>query len=126
MSRSQGLSDEAGLAVVWAIALVGLLTTVALVCVGVGGLVQVHRRAQSAADLSALAGAGALRDGSPACPVAARIAHRNDGRLTSCRVAGSTVSVQVEVTAPGLLGHSPGLRARSVAGPSTPAVAPAG
>ena len=62
---------------------------------GVVGVVAAHRIAQSAADLAALAGAGALQDGGDACGQAADVARRNRARLSGCAVDGWNVSVVV-------------------------------
>ena len=108
---------ESGLATVVGVALVGLLVTVALTAAALVALVDAHRRAESAADLAALAGGGALADGADPCAAAARIARRNDARLGSCQVQASSVTVQVTVSGPRLLGMRPRLSGRARAGP---------
>lgn len=76
-------------------------------------------RARSAADLAALAAAGALLQGEPpgaACQSAARVAAVNDGQLRQCVAAGTQVRISVAVPA-GVRGLGVAT-ARSRAGPS--------
>jgi secretion/DNA translocation related TadE-like protein len=108
--------DERGAAVVVAIGLIGLLTFVAAVCVGAEAIVLGHRRAQVAADLAALAGAGALQRGVDACAAADRIAERHEAVLTRCVVDGQTVEVSTSIALPLALGGAD-LPARARAGP---------
>ena len=109
--------DERGVGVVITLGLVGVLTTLALVCAAAVALVVTHRKAQSAADLAALAGATDLRAGRDGCAGAAQVAEANGAVLRACSVAGQEVEVTVVVAAPGVLG-SRELRARARAGPS--------
>jgi secretion/DNA translocation related TadE-like protein len=83
---------------------------------GAVGVVAGHRRAQSAADLSALAGATTLQGGGDACQQARVIAGRNGAELQRCQVDGTEVVVVVarSVQLPGL---SMELKARARAGP---------
>ena len=115
--------DEQGAGTVLAVAMLGLLVTVTLGTSGAVGVVAAHRRAQSAADLAALAGASALQDGAEACSRAGRIAARNSASLRSCAVEGWEVSVRVveELQLPGL---SMELEARGRAGPVLSAPGP--
>ena len=112
--------DEAGVVTIWGVALIGLLTLLAVVAFVLVGVVAGHRRAQAGADLAALAGAGTLRDGGDACASAARIAASNDGELARCEVEGWNVRVVVRVRVPGLFGREHVLRGRAVAGPAPP------
>ena len=107
---------EEGAGTVLAVAMMGLLVTVTVATTGAVGVVATHRRAQAAADLSALAGAAALQDGGDACGRAGTIAHRNGARLRSCRVEGWNVAVEVASTLR-LPGGSLDLPARGRAGP---------
>jgi secretion/DNA translocation related TadE-like protein len=109
--------DEAGAGVVLVLALVALLVTVALVSGGVVGVVVAHRRAQAAADLAALAGAGAIS--SDPCAAARAMALRNGATQLGCVVDGADLIVTVSVTVPLLLGERD-VTARSRAGPSPP------
>lgn len=109
--------DESGVVTIGGVAVIGLLTLVAVVGFAVVALVAGHRRAQAGADLAALAGAGTLRDGGDPCAAAGRIARRNGAELVSCAVRDRDVRVVVEVRLSGLLGRDHALRGRAVAGP---------
>lgn len=109
-------TDERGAAAVLGVAMMGLLVTVTLGVSGAVGVVGAHRRAQSAADLAALAGAGALQDGGDACARAAVIAGRNGASLRRCEVDDWDVQVEVARRVR-LLGHDLELPARGRAGP---------
>lgn len=54
-------------------------------------------RARAAADLAALAGAGAELRGEDACEAASRTAGANGARLVSCTVSGGRVDLRVAV-----------------------------
>lgn len=87
---------QRGAATVTALALVAVLGAVAAVLAVGAGLFVEHRRVQAAADLAALAGAGAVRDGDP-CAAAAATAVRNGAEVTSCEVLDRDVRVVVAV-----------------------------
>jgi secretion/DNA translocation related TadE-like protein len=111
-------SDERGAGSVLGLAMMGVLVSVTL-AVGCGvAVVAAHRAAQAAADLSALAAAGALQDGDDPCASAADIAGENRADLRSCRVEGWTVSVVVVSDALLPVGRIE-LPARARAGPVT-------
>ena len=107
---------EQGAGTVLAVAMIGFVVTVTVGTSGAVGVVAAHRRAQSAADLSALAGATALQGGGDACQRASVIAGRNGANLQRCRVDGTEVAVVVarSVQLPGLPME---LKARARAGP---------
>ena len=107
---------EQGSGTVLAVAMIGLVVTVTVGATGAVGVVAGHRRAQSAADLSALAGATTLQSGGDACQRAGVIADRNGADLQRCQVDGTEVTVVVarSVRLPGLPME---LRARARAGP---------
>lgn len=109
--------DEAGAGTVLAVAMMGVLVTVAVAATGVVGVVASHRRAQSAADLAALAGAGALQDGGDPCRQAGVIARRNGATLRECKADGWNVAVRVAATVR-LPGSPMELEARGRAGPA--------
>ncbi len=115
-ARSREAQHEDGAGTVLAVAMMGLLVTVTLAVSGVVGVVAAHRRAQSAADLSALAGAAALQDGGDPCLSAGAIARRNGAALRSCAVDGWEVTVAVTSTVQ-LPGEAMELSARGRAGP---------
>ena len=113
--RSRASEDGAG--TVLAVAMLGVLVTVAIAAGGVVGVIATHRTAQSAADLAALAGAAALQDGGDACQQAAAIARRNQARLRTCRVQQWNVAVVVVANTARLPGGVLDLEARGRAGP---------
>ena len=110
--------DERGAAVVLALGLVAVLVFVGAVSAGTIGIVIAHRRAQTAADLAALAAAQALQAGGDPCPTAARIAGRHDVALTGCVIDGTSVVVAVAARLPPALGGDQ-VPARARAGPET-------
>ena len=60
-----------------------------------------RQRAETAADLAALAGAQALAGLTAGpCGVAGLVAAGNGGRLVSCAIIGDAVAVSVSVTSP--------------------------
>ena len=107
---------EQGAGTVLAVTTIGVIVSVTVGTSGAVGVVAGHRRAQSAADLSALAGATTLQNGGDACARAEVIAGRNGADLHRCQVNGTEVVVVVarSVRLPGL---PIDLRARARAGP---------
>jgi secretion/DNA translocation related TadE-like protein len=98
------------------LALTALLAAT-LLFVRVGVVVVARHRAQAAADLGALAAAGALTTGSDSCARARDIGQRMRVRVRSCTVTGWDVTVVAELTvALGPLG-TPDVRASARAGP---------
>ena len=110
--------NDQGAAVVVALGLVAVLVFVAAVCVGTVAIVLAHRRAQTAADLASLAGAGALQVGGDACAAASRIAARHAAMVTRCLIDGPTVLVATSVALPAVLGGAD-VPARARAGPQS-------
>jgi secretion/DNA translocation related TadE-like protein len=108
---------ERGSATLLALALIGVLVLVGAALGVVGAMVHAHRVAQSAADLSALAGAEARARGRDPCARAAALAGANGATLDSCTVQGSDVRVQVTVAGPHWLGQHHDLSAQGRAGP---------
>jgi secretion/DNA translocation related TadE-like protein len=97
------------------VAMAGVLMFVMVGLSAVGGLVTAQRRAQSAADLAALAGAAEIEvDG---CAEALRVARANAAVLDGCVVAGRDVRVTVSVDGPHLVGRDPRITAEARAGP---------
>jgi len=111
---------ERGAATVLVIAMAGLLLLVGAAAGVVGAIVTAHRRAQSAADLAALAGAASLADhsGRDPCSTAGEVARANGAGLDSCTVEGADVLVEVSVSGPRWLGQDQDLSARARAGPA--------
>jgi secretion/DNA translocation related TadE-like protein len=93
-------------ATAWAVVLIAVLCLVALVVGGRTASVGARHRAESAADLAALAGAVAARDGADPCAAAAAIAAANDGRLIHCAADRDVVEVSVGVKSPLLWGRT--------------------
>ncbi len=109
--------DDRGSATPFAIACLGLLVLLAGALGVVSAMVHAQRRAQSAADLAALAAAQALARGAEGCVVGGRIAALNGAAVTSCEVSGRQVRLRVEVTGPHWLGQTADLAGEARAGP---------
>ena len=109
---------ERGAATVVVTACLGVVLLVGCALAVVAAMVSAHRAAQAAADLAALAGATAARDGGDPCSAASAIAADNGARLTSCAVAGREVTVEVVVPGPRWLGQTHDLAAAARAGPA--------
>jgi secretion/DNA translocation related TadE-like protein len=93
MSRRR--ASQSGIATVWALAWVGVCTTLAWVgaALAVGAAHQHH--ADASADLVSLSAASALQRGGDACRAASTTAAANKVALTRCRVVGADVLVAV-------------------------------
>jgi secretion/DNA translocation related TadE-like protein len=102
---------------VLAFGVVGVLVFATALVAGLGGVVADQRRVASAADLAALAGAGALQDGADPCAAARSTAARNGARLGSCAVDGEVVTVRVLREAGPVLGRTLEVSSRARAGP---------
>jgi secretion/DNA translocation related TadE-like protein len=92
-------AEDSGAATVVVVAMAGVLMFVMVGLGAAGGLVVAQRRAQAAADLSALAGATTTGD---ACVEAGRVAAANQAVVDGCRLDGAVVSVVVSVPGPEL------------------------
>ncbi|TYL49912.1 flp pilus-assembly TadE/G-like family protein [Nocardioides sp. BGMRC 2183] len=114
---------ERGAASVLVVSLCGVLLLLGAGMGVVAAILVDHRRAQSAADLAALAGATAIGDGGEACSSAAAVAELNGAALTACAVEGQDVVVDVIVSGPRWLGQTGDLVARARAGPASPGMA---
>lgn len=110
--------DEAGAATLLVLAMAGVLLLVGSALGVVQAVVVAHRKAQAAADLSALAGASARAHGRQPCAAAETVARRNGSRLMSCHESGGDVTVEVVVTGPRWLGQQGDLTAEARAGPA--------
>lgn len=115
LRRAGGCRGDDGSATVLVVAMAGVLIFVTVALTAVGGLVTAQRRAQSAADLTALAAAGALEAG--ACAQAMRTASANAATLDGCVVDGADVRVSVSVPGPRLPGRDVRVSAEARAGP---------
>lgn len=113
--------DDRGIATVWGAALMLVLLVVALVAMGVGGLVVTRSRAATIADLAAIAAA----HGS-GCSGAGDLARSHGMQVGTCAVEGDDVVVEVVAPAPESLMRlatwlgvrESGVTARARAGPS--------
>ncbi|WP_370289042.1 Rv3654c family TadE-like protein [Nocardioides sp.] len=124
MTTSARPAGQRGAATLLVVALCGVLMAVGAATAAVGALVVDHRRTQAAADLAALAAAGALTGvsavgatGEP-CAVAGRIATANGAEVIACDLQGDTATITVARDGPRWLGQAPRLRATARAGPA--------
>ena len=122
-------SAQRGSATVWVGVAVLLTWLVATVALSIGGALASRHRAESAADLAALAGARTLADGvGDPCFEASVVAIATRARLVACaRLPDGSLEVVAEVGLPSLLSrwpHLPPARARARAGPAGVRAAP--
>lgn len=115
--RPPGPRSQRGAATVLVVTFLAILLTVTSALAVVMGLFVDHRRAQSAADLSALAGAAAAGRGADACAAAGRVASSHGAQLTRCAVLGHDVRVRVSVAGPRVVSGRATLVAEARAGP---------
>ena len=117
MRRPSRRRDQRGSAAVLVVALTGVLVTVTVLVAGLGGVVADQRRVEAAADLAALAGAGAAQAGRDGCAAAQRTAARNGGQVRRCAVDGEVVTVVVGRESQPVWGRRFALVGRARAGP---------
>jgi len=110
--------DETGAATLLVVAMAGVLLMVGSALGVVQAMVVAHRKAQAAADLSALAGAAARAQGQEPCPAAETVARRNGAQLVRCQESAGDLIVEVVVTGPRWLGQQGDLTAEARAGPA--------
>lgn len=114
------LEVERGSAGLWAVAFAMVVVTVTVGVLVWSGALVARQRAQSAADLAALAAARHAGRGADACAAAERVVRASGGNLIRCAegvAADVLVEVEVDVPAASGLGMPPA-RARARAGPS--------
>lgn len=122
MTRAaSALVDDRGSVTVLGAFVVAALVAVSVLIVHLGAATAARHRAQTGADLAALAGAGrALLAEPDPCGAARAIGAANSVRVVDCSVDGSQVSLDVAVSVSlGPFG-SREARARARAGPSEP------
>lgn len=119
MTVSSAQRDERGSATLLALPVMAILILGALSASLVGGALTAQRRAQAAADLAALAGAGSVQYGDDPCRAVRSIAQRNGAELTYCEPRGDDVMVRVEIETAPLFGRSLSVAAQARAGPGT-------
>ena len=96
--RRDPAARDAGVMTTWAAIACAALLIAFVGLAHIGAAVVARHRAQSAADLAALAAATALRDGFTPCDAGGELADRNGAVLAECREAGSgDVYIEVEV-----------------------------
>jgi secretion/DNA translocation related TadE-like protein len=118
---------EAGSATVLAAAAVGVLVLLLGLGLQLGAGTLARHRAESAADLAALAGAHeAVRGADVACGRAVAVVERNGGRLLTCSVDGWTVTVVAAAPCACLPSVSGDATGRARAGPVTAGGDPSG
>ena len=90
--RARPDRHDRGSGTVLVLTVVMILAAVLAALALLGGAIGARQRAATAADLGALAAAGALP---PSCAVAAGVVADNGARLVSCTLAGSSAAVVV-------------------------------
>ena len=118
-ARSKGGADsESGAGTVLVLGIVAAVLLLAVGIAALGAVQNARGAAQAAADLGALAGATALRDGFDPCGTAGAAVTRNGAELASCEVRGGGVvrvaATRAAVGPAGVLGSA---RAAARAGP---------
>lgn len=110
--------DDGGIATVWAVAGVAVLATVMVFGLHLGSAIVARHRAESAADLAALAAAGLAAHGvATACARATEVAVAAGGRVTFCQLAQWDALVEVAVPVPVPLPGHADAAGRARAGP---------
>lgn len=111
-SRKRSRAKDRGSATIWCVAVMGLVLMVGMTFAIVGAARVAHHRAQSAADLSALAAARrAFADPVEACAHAATLAQANGAVLLECAIIEPVAEVTTSVSF-----ALPGLGTRAVTG----------
>lgn len=93
MNRS--CRDERGMVTSMVVVLATTLVVLTVAALAGGRVLVAQRRAASAADLAALAGAVAVQQGEAACDAVRRTVSRHGSRLQRCEVTGDHVRVTV-------------------------------
>ena len=111
-------STDRGSATVWTAGAVAVVLVIAVAGMHLGGVLLARHRAESAADLAALAAAGRSVAGvQVACARASGLAERMTVELVSCRLEGWDALVEVRVRPGGPLARFGAATARARAGP---------
>ena len=109
--------DDGGAASLLVVALTGVVLMLGLTGAFLTATAAAHRRAQTAADLAALAGATAHQRGEDACEAAGEVAMSNGAGSTGCHLEADDVVLRVTLAGPEFLGHSWELVGLARAGP---------
>ena len=112
-----GRRSQRGSATLLAVTMVGVLGVTALLVALLGGVLADQRRVEAAADLAALAAAGALQEGADGCAAAVANARRNHASVETCSTDGEIVTVTVGLRTHLVAGRRLALHARARAGP---------
>jgi len=111
-------SADQGSATVWAAGAVAVVLVIAVAGMHLGGVLLARHRAESAADLAALAAAGRSVAGQQvACARARELTERMTVELVSCRLEGRDALVETRVRPGGPLARFESATARARAGP---------
>jgi secretion/DNA translocation related TadE-like protein len=109
---------DRGSATIWAVAAIAAVLLIVGALVELGAAAVTRHRAESAADLAALAAAGRATPGEgQACTGARWVADRMRVELTSCRLIGWDAEVEVAARPPNPLVGLGSATARARAGP---------
>jgi secretion/DNA translocation related TadE-like protein len=118
MRRRGAVVGEEGMATVWVLAAGVVIVLVAVAFASAGAATVARHRAESAADLAALAGALRVVDGTDtACARSADVSAANGAHMVACTVDGLDVTIVVEVSAIAGIWFSGTARAAARAGP---------
>jgi secretion/DNA translocation related TadE-like protein len=91
---------EGGAATVLVLGCVVVVAVLAAAWLGVTRAALARQRAETAADLAALAAAASRQHGQEGCDAAGEMAARNGGTLVSCAFTGDAATVRVRVGGP--------------------------
>jgi secretion/DNA translocation related TadE-like protein len=112
-------TTERGSATVWAAGAIAAILLIVGLIVGIGSAAVTRHRAESAADLAALAAAAHAMSGTgPACERAEWVAARMRAELTACRLRGWDAEVELAARPPGPLSGFGAATAHARAGPA--------
>ena len=118
LRRRRGPRGDAGTATAMVLGLAAVLVLCGVVTTALGAVAVARQQVASAADLSALAAAGAVLQGPEvACGRARALAAEVGAVLSSCQVDGERVDVIAQVRPSGPLGRLGTASVRAAAGP---------
>lgn len=110
---------DRGAATVWTVGAIAALTSVTVLVLWLGAAAATRHRAASAADLAALAAAGAVTEGERvACGKARWVTDHMGVEMHSCRLDGAEARVETAAAPPGVLAGFGPAEARARAGPA--------
>ena len=113
-----GRDRDRGVATIWAAGAIAAILVLTMLVVSIGAAAATRHRAESAADLAALAAAGAAVEGERvACEKARWVSDRMGVELRSCRLDGWDARIEVVAVPSGVLSGFGPAKARARAGP---------